>query len=48
MSKFDAQFAGRLDGQTVLVTGAKGGIGRETAQDSGQQRRDRAVARTAR
>jgi hypothetical protein len=21
MSKFDAQFAGRLDGQTVLVTG---------------------------
>ena len=28
MSKFDAQFAGRLDGQTVLVTGTtKGGIG---------------------
>jgi NAD(P)-dependent dehydrogenase (short-subunit alcohol dehydrogenase family) len=35
MSKFDAQFAGRLDGQTVLVTGAKGGIGRETAQAAG-------------
>jgi NAD(P)-dependent dehydrogenase (short-subunit alcohol dehydrogenase family) len=33
--KFDAQFAGRLDGQTVLVTGAKGGIGRETAQGIG-------------
>ena len=33
MSKFDAQFAGRLDGQTVLVTGTtKGGIGHETAQ----------------
>ena len=32
MSKFDAQFAGRLDGQTVLVTGTtKGGIGHETA-----------------
>jgi hypothetical protein len=30
-SKFDAQFAGRLDGQTVLVTGTtKGGIGHET------------------
>src|SRR6201995_2702610 len=35
MSKFDAQFAGRLDGQTVLVTGAKGGIGHETAQGIG-------------
>ena len=35
MSKFDAQFAGRLDGQTVLVTGAKGGIGLETAQGVG-------------
>jgi NAD(P)-dependent dehydrogenase (short-subunit alcohol dehydrogenase family) len=35
MSKFDAQFAGRLDDQTVLVTGAKGGIGRETAQAAG-------------
>src|ERR1700759_1108732 len=35
MSKFDAQFAGRLDGQTVLVTGAKGGIGYETAQGIG-------------
>src|SRR5579859_7795580 len=35
MSKFDAQFAGRLDGQTVLVTGAKGGIGYETAQGVG-------------
>jgi NAD(P)-dependent dehydrogenase (short-subunit alcohol dehydrogenase family) len=35
MSKFDAQFAGRLDGQTVLVTGAKGGIGHETAQGAG-------------
>ena len=32
MSKFDAQFAGRLDGQTVLVTGAGGGIGQQTAQ----------------
>ena len=31
MSKFDAQFAGRLDGQTVLVTGANGSIGHETA-----------------
>src|SRR5690348_5678712 len=35
MSKFDAQFAGRLDGQTVLVTGAKGGIGHQTAQGAG-------------
>ena len=36
MSKFDAQFAGRLDGQTVLVTGTtKGGIGHETAQGMG-------------
>ena len=35
MSRFDAQFAGRLDGQTVLVTGAKGGIGYETAQGAG-------------
>ncbi len=35
MSKFDAQFAGRLDGQTVLVTGTKGGIGHETAQGIG-------------
>ena len=35
MSKFDAQFAGRLVGQTVLVTGAKGGIGYETAQGVG-------------
>jgi NAD(P)-dependent dehydrogenase (short-subunit alcohol dehydrogenase family) len=35
VSKFDAQFAGRLDGQTVLVTGAKGGIGHETAQGIG-------------
>jgi len=35
MGKFDAQFAGRLDGQTVLVTGAKGGIGYETAQGIG-------------
>ena len=36
MSKFDAQFAGRLEGQTVLVTGtAKGGIGHETAQGVG-------------
>jgi NAD(P)-dependent dehydrogenase (short-subunit alcohol dehydrogenase family) len=36
MSKFDAQFAGRLDGQTVLVTGTtKGGIGHETAQGVG-------------
>jgi len=35
MSKCDAQFAGRLDGQTVLVTGAKGGIGYETAQGIG-------------
>src|ERR1700744_487011 len=35
MSRFDAQFAGRLDGQTVLVTGAKGGIGHETAQGIG-------------
>ena len=29
------QFAGRLDGQTVLVTGTKGGIGHETAQGAG-------------
>src|ERR1700757_1089094 len=35
MSKFDAQFAGRLEGQTVLVTGAKGGIGHQTAQGIG-------------
>ena len=35
MSKFDAQFAGRLDGQTVLVTGANGSIGHETAQGIG-------------
>src|ERR1700759_1643234 len=35
MSKFDAQFAGRLGGQTVLVTGAKGGIGHQTAQGAG-------------
>lgn len=35
MSKFSDQFAGRLDGQTVLVTGAKGGIGYETAQGAG-------------
>jgi retinol dehydrogenase 12 len=35
MSKFDAQFAGRLDGQTVLVTGTKGGIGHQTAQGIG-------------
>ena len=36
MSKFDAQFAGRLDGQTVLVTGTtRGGIGHETAQGAG-------------
>jgi len=35
MSKFDAQFAGRLDGQTVLVTGSKGGIGHATAQGIG-------------
>ncbi len=35
MSKFDARFAGRLDGQTVLVTGAKGGIGHATAQGIG-------------
>ncbi len=35
MSAFADQFAGRLDGQTVLVTGAKGGIGYETAQGAG-------------
>ena len=35
MSKLDAQFAGRLDGQTVLVTGANGSIGHETAQGIG-------------
>ncbi len=35
MSKFDARFAGRLDGQHVLVTGSKGGIGHETAQGIG-------------
>jgi NAD(P)-dependent dehydrogenase (short-subunit alcohol dehydrogenase family) len=35
MSKFDAQFAGRLEGQTILITGAKGGIGYETAQGAG-------------
>ena len=35
MSNFDAQFAGRLDGQTVLVTGTRGGIGHETAQGIG-------------
>jgi NAD(P)-dependent dehydrogenase (short-subunit alcohol dehydrogenase family) len=35
MSTFDSQFAGRLDGQTVLVTGAKGGIGYETVLGAG-------------
>jgi len=35
MSRFDAQFAGRLHGQTVLVTGANGAIGHETAQGIG-------------
>lgn len=35
MSRFDVQFAGRLTGQTVLVTGARGGIGQETAQGIG-------------
>jgi NAD(P)-dependent dehydrogenase (short-subunit alcohol dehydrogenase family) len=35
MSTFDTQFAGRLDAQTVLVTGAKGGIGFETALSAG-------------
>jgi NAD(P)-dependent dehydrogenase (short-subunit alcohol dehydrogenase family) len=35
MSRFDAQFAGRLHGQTVLVTGAGGGIGLETARGIG-------------
>jgi NAD(P)-dependent dehydrogenase (short-subunit alcohol dehydrogenase family) len=35
MSRFDAQFAGQLDGQTVLVTGANGSIGHETAQGIG-------------
>ena len=35
MSRFDAQFAGRLNGQTVLVTGANGAIGHETAQGIG-------------
>ena len=33
--RFDAQFAGRLESQTVLVTGAKGGIGWESAQGIG-------------
>ena len=37
MSKFDAQFAGRLDRQTVLVTGSKGGIGHQTAQGAGNR-----------
>lgn len=37
MSKFDLQFAGRLTGQTVLVTGARGGIGQETAQGIGNR-----------
>ena len=35
MSKFAAQFAGTLDNQIVLVTGAKGGIGHQTAQGIG-------------
>ena len=35
MRRFDAQFAGRLGGQTVLVTGANGAIGHETAQGIG-------------
>ncbi len=35
MSKFAAQFAGRLDNQIVLVTGSKGGIGQQTAQGIG-------------
>ncbi len=35
MSTFGAEFAGRLNGQTVLVTGAKGGIGYGTAQGIG-------------
>ncbi|MGT2427434.1 SDR family NAD(P)-dependent oxidoreductase [Amnibacterium kyonggiense] len=35
MSTFADRFAGRLDGQTVLVTGAKGGIGYETARGAG-------------
>lgn len=35
MSAFSARFAGQLAGQTVLVTGAKGGIGYETAHGAG-------------
>jgi NAD(P)-dependent dehydrogenase (short-subunit alcohol dehydrogenase family) len=35
MSKFAAQFAGRLNNQIVLVTGTKGGIGQQTAQGIG-------------
>lgn len=35
MSAFDAQFAERLTGQIVLVTGTKGGIGQATAQGIG-------------
>ena len=35
MSTYDAQFAGRLDNQTVLVTGTRGGIGQQTAQGIG-------------
>ena len=35
MSKFDAQFVGRLADQIVVVTGTKGGIGQQTAQGIG-------------
>ena len=35
MSKFALQFAGRLEGQTALVTGARAGIGHQTAQGLG-------------